>query len=1175
MYIDRELNNFIFSPSDLTNYMISPFSSWMDRYAILNPDVIEDNDSESDPMLDLLAKKGSAHENDFLSQVKEKYGGENVAVLKSKDKNHAKVETIDAMEAGYQVIFQAYLERDGFAGYADFLFKVEGLSELGNYHYEVWDTKLSSAVKPYFLIQLCCYSWMLEEKQERLPEEIAIIPGNSTFERFRLASLYNYFHMLKKQFILANAEFVNDIGAQPNPELYSNLGKWDAYGKRLMIERDSLAFVANIRKSQIRKLHVSGITTLTQLAKTRESNVKGIGVQTFNKLRDQASIQSQSKNLEVPAFKVLKSDNNKGLSMLPPKSVLDIFFDIEGHPLMGGGLEYLWGVSHYRNNDDQVIMGKDYPFKDWWAHSHEQEKVAFEGFVDWAYARWLKDPLMHIYHYASYEVTAMRKLSNKYNTRLEKVADLLKNGVMIDLYVIVKNGLLIGEPRYSIKNVEHLYRGKRETEVATGGDSIVFYENWRASGGVEAWCKELAGYEKWLADPEHFDWLEWPDLNSIRDYNIDDCESTLELVEWLRDVQQKHDVAFEYAETSDEDNQQLTWQQEARTALRERQQILLNTFNESEDLKQDPIAKQLADLIGFHHREANVGTWAYFDRLEKSDEELYDDATALVGVTLTRVSEGDGKVLYKGVFDGQQAVRTDKFKSGIIANSEVKAKEIQFLDSKDKKSGQIQFNISLADVNQNFNYPITLLAVDGVINTQTLEQRNCDIAEEYFNRQKISPLLKTILNRAPPGYEGRDYLPVTRSIYQDDYLYNQAMVDAVKNLNQSCLCIQGPPGSGKTFSATNIIKALVETGKRVGVMSNSHSAIMNLLAAVCQALPDYQIAKVGPSNKSKLEFEENYPLDIYPNLYFRKDMKFPKTLMPYTACSVVGATAFGFANKISIDHPMDYLFIDEASQVALANLVAISASAKNIILMGDQMQLEQPIQGAHPGDSGKSALDFMLGEHAVIPADQGIFLERTYRMHPDVCKPLSDIVYEGKLGAAPQNDQIKLEIPAPKLITSNTGILSVPVHHEGNLQSSEEEVSMVEILINEIITGSFTNNNGETRKMTKEDILVVAPYNMQVNLLKNKLGNEIKIGTIDKFQGQQAPVVIVSIGTSDVNESARGLDFVFDINRLNVAISRAQALAIVVSKEGLHLCDVTNFRQIEKVNFFCRLLGIN
>jgi uncharacterized protein len=287
---------------------------------------------------------------------------------------------------------------------------------------------------------------------------------------------------------------------------------------------------------------------------------------------------------------------------------------------------------------------------------------------------------------------------------------------------------------------------------------------------------------------------------------------------------------------------------------------------------------------------------------------------------------------------------------------------------------------------------------------------------------------------------------------------------------------------------------------------------------------------------------------------------------------VIGATVYGFSKEITHEHPLDYLFVDEASQVALANLVVASSAAKNIILMGDQMQLEQPIQGSHPGDAGASALEFMLKDHAVIPEDKGIFLERTYRMHQDVCQPLSEIVYEGKLQADDDNCHQAIVIQSPTLITKQNGILPIMVNHSGNTQSSEEEVEQIKAIIAELKTGQFINKEQQAEPITDKSILIVAPYNMQVNLLKEKLGPDYQIGTIDKFQGQEAPVVIISMAVSDVDDSPRGLDFIFDKNRLNVAISRAKALAIVVANQGLNNCTVTNLAQMEKVGLFCKLI---
>ena len=318
-------------------------------------------------------------------------------------------------------------------------------------------------------------------------------------------------------------------------------------------------------------------------------------------------------------------------------------------------------------------------------------------------------------------------------------------------------------------------------------------------------------------------------------------------------------------------------------------------------------------------------------------------------------------------------------------------------------------------------------------------------------------------------------------------------------------------------------------------------------------------------------FNEYYA-ETYPTLIYRDSMKFTKK-QPYKEFQVIGATVYGFAKDTAHESPVDYLFVDEASQVALANLVAASGAAHNIILMGDQMQLDQPIQGSHPGHAGSSALEFMLKDHSVIPDDKGIFLERTYRMHPAVCQPLSDVVYEGKLQAAAGNEKQAIHINEPHLVSQQSGILPIRVKHEGNTQSSEEEVTIIMELITELKTGTFTNKEGERKPITDEDILIIAPYNMQVNLLKERLGDNYKIGTIDKFQGQEAPAVIISMAISDVDDSPRGLDFVFDLNRLNVAVSRAQALAIIVANEGLENCSVNSLQQMERVGFYIGLCG--
>jgi predicted RecB family nuclease len=1167
----NDLKGFTYSASDLVVYMRSPFDTWMTRFSLERPDLAAEIEQDEDEMMGLLAQKGNAHELAFLESLKEQYGADHVVCIMG-GREVAAEQTLEAMKAGVQVIFQGFLQRENFAGYTDFLVRCEGSSDLGDYHYEVWDTKLSKSTRPYFLLQLCCYSWMLERIQGRLPENTVVVLGDNSKDSYRVAAYYSYFQNLKKYFLEDQKSFKTDFIHRPDPMLCDPNSSWRSYAQQLLTESDSLALVANIRKTQVKQLQKMGINSLTELEQTKLGYVKGIAPETFYKLKAQASIQLASRGKEKPLYQVLKDDSGKGLSALPPHCDLDVFFDIEGDPLIEGGLEYLWGVSFH---DPQGRQGNQYAFKDWWAHNQEQEQIAFEGFFDWVYSRWKQNTSMHIYHYASYEITAVRKLSTRYQTRLSEVSEMLNANVFIDLYKLVKGGLLIGEPRYSIKNVEHLFRGKRETQVASGGESVVVYEDWREGGGANEWASQDNGLTSWQQDADNFDWSPWPVLSAIRDYNIDDCESTLDLVEWLRLQQKKNEIVYKPPEqkiaTEEEKNEQQINREQKREELKLRQQGLIDLFTNSETLKKDAKAELLVSLLLFYERERKPQAWSYYDRLEKTEDELFHDDTVVYGLTITHKELENNSYKCTAIYSNDQPIRTDKISSATVQGSEAKATRIKF-EEVDHHESAITFNIKQDQSEVLENNPLTLFGDEMFINTDTLEMRLCDVTEAYFETGKLSGSLTALLERSAPKFKGTgNPLPVCRKRYPVDQEYLDAIIKTVHAMDNTCLCIQGPPGAGKTYTAEHVIASLVKQGKRVGIMSNSHAAIMNLLLPVASKVPNNDTVKIG-GFKTQKEFKQLFSNERYPQLFYRTGMKFTGK-QPYESFAVVGATAYGFAKEEMREDPLDYLFVDEASQVAMANLVAVSGATKNIILMGDQMQLEQPVQGSHPGEAGTSALEYMLKGFSVIPEDKGVFLERTYRMHPAICKPLSDVVYEGKLSTDPSNKNQAVEVKNKQLITQSSGILIIPVEHEDNTQCSEEEVAVVQQIINELKSSFFIDKAQNKRLITTDDILVVAPYNMQVNLLKEKLVGDVKIGTIDKFQGQEAPVVIISMAVSNVEDSPRGLDFIFDIKRLNVAISRAQALAIVVGNKQLDYCRVTNLGQMKKVGFFTGLLN--
>lgn len=1161
-------NQYLYSPSDLITYMRSPFASWMDRFKIEKPEDAKEITQDNDPMLELLANEGKGFEQEYLKHLEELYGPDQIVRIDPTQKLQAAEQTLEAMRKGAQVIFQGYIQRDNFAGFVDFLIKREGKSDLGDYYYEACDTKLAHSVRPYFVLQLCAYSWILEGVQGHLPEEFSLVFGDFEPVHYRVQQFYAYFQYLKDDFLKFQDIFKPEVSNQPDPALSSEYGKWESYAKQVLEESNSLKLVAYIRKNQIKKLQEVGIKQLNQLADSKMENVQGVGKITLDRLKAQARIQKASQGKSEPQFEVIQHENGKGLSGLPPASPLDVYFDIEGHPLVEGGLEYLWGVSYIDKNGPQ---GNKYAFQDWWAHTPEQEKLAFEHFIDWVYERWQQDKAMHIYHYASYEITAIRKISNRYNTRTEVLDELLKENVFIDLYKIVKQGLLIGETKYSLKNVEHLYRGKRQTDVASGDESIIFYEKWLDTGGAESWTHDSKGNQAYLKDKFSFDWDAWPELKQIRDYNIDDCESTLELVGWLRKQIEQHNIQYVVPNAEEEEKERTEAQEkysEKKEALQARQHSLLDSFRENSQHHDDERACLLNDLIEYFVRESKAKAWEYFDRLEKSQAELYEDDNVIVDVKVLSRTEIDGKIIIECEYDESQPIRKDKFKAGTVLEHDLKADSVKF-DEQEEKTRLILKMKQLEA--QKLPDSFALLGKGLFIETTKLEHKICNVAEQYFNNGIVPGALDTILSQASPVFKANQtHLPITRKRYPDNDAYIKAIIEAAQNMDQTCLVIQGPPGAGKTFTADHVIQALLKDGKRVGILSNSHAAIMNLMEPLLGKVNNKSIAKVGGLGSNQKERDEKYPKDQYPNFTYRTSFKFTKG-QPYVSFDLVGATAYALCDDEAWDNPLDYLFIDEASQVSLAHLVGVSGAAKNIIMMGDQMQLEQPTQGSHPGKAGLSSLQYYLGEHAVIPEDLGIFLERTFRMHPGVCEPLSKVVYEGKLASDSATANQAIIISNVDLVHQQNGVLWLPIEHEGNTQSSQEETDHIKKLITELLSGTHQDKHQKSQAMTENDILVVAPYNMQVNLLKEQLPEGIRVGTIDKFQGQEAPVVIVSMGVSDVNDSARGLDFVFDINRLNVAISRAKALAILVSSTNLYQCQITTIEQMEKASFFCSL----
>jgi len=1136
----KQQGRYCYSPSDLTIYMASPFASWMARYAIERPDDLPEKD-EDDALMKLLQQRGYAHEDALETQFVSE--GRSVVKIEGgshEDKWHA---TVKAMRDGAEVIVQGRLQQSPFAGFSDFLIKTPGASDLGDYHYEVWDTKLSSRLKASFVIQLCCYAEMLESIQGVRPANITVALGNGEMSVLRTSDYFYYYQNLKQTFLKEQQQF--DVDLMPDPADSKSVGAWSGFAGTLLMERDHLSQVATITRGQIKKLNVAGVDTVQQLVDFDQTSVPGIAASIYQRLRAQATIQCASRGLDVPLFEILmpETGGRQGLALLPAHSNMDVFFDIEGFPLDEGGLEYLWGNTFFDDKGDRQFI-------DFWAHSREQEKQCFQDFIQWVYARWQRDPQMHIYHYANYEIAACRKLMGRYGVCEYEVDQLLRNEVFVDLYKLVKGSLLLGEPRYSIKNVEHLYRGSRDTEVGDGGASVVVYEQWR---------------ELHKQGEQGDTWQTSAILKDIRDYNIDDCDSTQELVDWLRVQQKEHGLAFlgKTDVVDVEESEEVT----ARTQLRDR--LLIRAEEEfSTDRGQAAVTENLAWALEFHRRESKPVFWKLFDRLGMEESELLDDLDCLA--FCQRTAREPFKIMrslgYEFSFDASQEFKGASNSYYVLGEETEDGKNIKV--SIDKSESDFPNGLFVIKSSKVVPPDLITLIPDEYVRPQPIPEAITELVKDYENGALGQCAILDFLARATPrikGHRAGSAIADSRDAPQN----LQQIVTAIVNLDNSYLPIQGPPGSGKSYTGKHVIAELMRQGKRVGICSNSHKAINNLLLSTAK----YCIAEGITAHFACTKETDSELLDC--GVEIRKNASLNEFVQ--SAC-VIGTTAWGFSRD-DMAGQLDYLFIDEAGQVSIANLIAISSSANNLVLMGDQMQLGQPTQGTHPADSGASILDYLLHESPTIEADKGVFLATTYRMHSAVNRFISEAVYEGKLHSHADNDLQVVAVPdgysGP--LDKEAGVLFIPVEHEGNTQASDEEIMVIVDIATQLRGRIFTDKEGGQREIDWADILFVAPYNFQVNKLAGALaalpgGEQARVGSVDKFQGQEAPVVILSMCASDASESPRGIDFLFDKNRLNVAISRAQSLAIVVANPALAKTAVNGVDQLAKVNMFSQLV---
>lgn len=1125
---------FLYSPRDLLAYLEGDFAAWCERMLAergraggagsgelewVTPD-------EGDEEAALAARRGDEHEQRYLAGVRERHP--TIVELDRADPDGPR-RTLAAMEAGEPVIYQGHLVADGWGGFPDFLYRCSGNGcPCGGWHYTPWDTKLARSVRPAFLIQLCAYADLLETIRGHRPGEVVFVFGHGEVKAYPTRDYFYYYRQLRRSFSAFQEAWA--VERVPDPGLDRTWGRWEKTAERLLAESDHLSRVANITRGQVRRLEETGVATLSALAGCGpELRPRRISEPVFDRLRLQARLQRESDGQTQPMWQhrpPVPEDPRRGLTQLPPASDGDVFLDLESFPYAPGGLEYLFGAVTV---DDVTPV-----FHDWWAHDEREERSAFEGFMDWLVERRRRDPSLHVYHYASYEETALKRLMGKYATREKEMDDLLRGGVFVDLYRILTQGFVIGTPSYSLKEIERLYMPKRAGPVLSAGGSVVEYQRWIDSG-------------------ESIRWQESPILHGIREYNRVDCESLCALRSWLRERQHESGIGYLPDPLRDGRPAVPDPARDAAEALSLRlvERGMARLESEPEEGRVDRL---VGWLVEFHRREEKPMWWRMFERHEMTIDERFDDSECLAALTRTerptwKIARSQG---FEYRFDPGQESKRGPGDRCFVAGTNFRA-DIMAMD---EEAGLIVLKSTSA-------LPDRLCLIpDEYVSADVIKAAIARYAAAWERSEVVAQAVDDLLRRRPPriaGHEGGALIGAT-----EDPIERVATLAA--RLQQSALCIQGPPGAGKTYTAAAVIVELLRRRQRVGVTGQSHKVILNALGAVAKALGRNGMT----ADLYKVGDHEDDPL-IAQGIVRKLGNDDVPTALDRGPC-LVGGTAWLFSRE-ELAGRFDYLVVDEAGQFALADAVAVGLSTRNLVLVGDQMQLAQVTQGSHPDDTGLSCLEYLLHGKATVSEDRGVFLSCSRRMHPDVCRFISDAVYEGRLGSIPETSRHRvIRSGDTALVPVETGVAWVPVRHDGCTQSSDEECEAIVDIVDELLRRRVMDHTGVERPMTPEDILIVAPFNLQVRLLRSRLDSRIRIGSVDKFQGQEAPVVIVSLCSSTLEEAPRGASFLLSPNRLNVAVSRAQALAIVVGCPDLLDVRCRSVEEMRLVNLLCHLV---
>jgi len=1116
-----------------------------------------------------LVARGERHE----AEVLERFRRQGLTVVEigyeAGSDRSASAATAEAVRSGVDAIYQAVLLADGEAdqpamlGRPDFLVRADllaapdGETRPEGAWYEVVDAKLARTAKARAVLQVAFYSALLTEMQPVAPRWMHLALGHGEMASLKASDFAAYERQVRHRLV----EFVGgDHGAYPFADPYPEpvehcaICRWRRTCTARRRDDDDLSLVAGIARRQRQELKAAGVTTRRALAACAKlPDLPRLGPDSLARVQRQARLQVASEDRGRTLYELVDPERdgegalvaNRGLLALPNPVEGDLFFDIEGsrHFSDDGkefGLQYLFGIVDTADADE---AGRP-RYRQFWAFDRAGEKSAFEELVDFITERRKTHPGLHVYHYNHYEPTSIDHLSELHETRTEAVGRLMgrfatredevdalfRLGVFVDLYRVVRQGVRAGVESYSIKRLEVLCGYRRQVALEEATEHLIRFEAAldEGSGSTDTTSQRV-----------------------VAGYNEDDCRATLALRDWLEErreelaerfggVLPRPAAAEETPQRADPDVERVTAALWAG--------IPDDPAQRTPDQRANAL---LADLLGWHRRENKPSWWRYFYLRTLDDGELLGEPDALSGLQ-------GGEII-------------DQVKRSVVRRFRFPPQEHGFSpgDQAFDSTTETRWTVWAVDdehgvvdlkIGQTNTGRLPTALVEGApIDTKVLAQAVLALGERVANGGSGgNDAASALLTRRPPSGNGIG----PGSLKDPDETASEAAVRLALALRDSYLPIQGPPGTGKTTTAAQQILALAKKGRMVGVTGPSHAVIHNLIDAVVR-LADETGVKVAIGQRAD---EDN------PFLHDRAEaMTYPQleAALRDGDIQVAAGTPWMWARP-QFASAVDTLFVDEAGQMSLANVLAVAGAGRNLVLLGDPQQLAQPSQAAHPPGAGVSALEHILGERATMPPDAGLFMDITWRMHPELCSYTSEVFYDGRLQWA---NGLELQAVLAVGLLSGSGVRVVEVSHSGNTNDSPEEGQAVATIVVGLIGKEWRDSSGARRHLTAADLLVVTPYNAQIRDIEDALDSsaiaDIQVGTVDKFQGRQAPVVIYSMASSSAEDAPRGLEFLYDPHRLNVATSRARALAIIVASPEIPRPWCTTPRQMEIVNATC------